>query len=250
MELHLGRCLSWPTLIWGLQQETADQLTPRAPSSPRCTHPLSSSSSSHSAFAHNHGFPKSPDQTRDSSSAAFVRSIKLARAPRTRRKCVEKTASAFSVPPPSRAGGRGALLSAPFFFSPPHLLRLSEPRTRTPNPGWTAGSYLFCRRHPCRGRWAPPRPLLRGSYRNPVRYNPPTKERTKERRGSPVIPHVPSARALLPPSASRGVFLRFASRLVCWLRSSLLFPVQPLSPLLSARVSLPPSSLRLSVAPN
>lgn len=111
-------------------------------------------------------------------------------------------------------------------------------------------SYLFCRRHQCRGRWAPPRPLLQGSYQNPVQYNPPTKkERNQALRSGknpPVfIPHMFSVYLSLPPAPSLGFFLSVALS-VClvfqgWLRFSLLFPVQPPSLLLSARVSLLPS---------
>ena len=42
--------------------------------------------------------------------------------------------------------------------------------------------YLFCRRHQCRGRWAPPRPLLRGSCRNPLQCNPATKDTNVKRK--------------------------------------------------------------------
>lgn len=107
-------------------------------------------------------------------------------------------------------------------------------------------SYLFCRRHQYRGRWAPPRPLLRGSFRNPLQSNPATKDTDvctkvlRSRKGSRrYSSHVPDS-LLIPPSPSTRSFLSEGLRVAAGF-ASLLFPVQPPSLLLSARVSLPPS---------
>lgn len=112
-------------------------------------------------------------------------------------------------------------------------------------------SYLFCRRHQCRGRWAPPRPLLRGSCRNPLQYNPATKDANVTKKKKKKVlrsgkssflysSHVPRP-SPHPSIRVEALLSRGGFQGGCWLRSSLLFPVQAPSLLLSARVSLPPS---------
>lgn len=121
-------------------QETADQLTPRAPSSPPriLTHTLLLLL----LFLPLCLRTQSPFSC---SNAGRILSCFCEEHPaRARSPNVEKTASAFSVPPPSRAGGE----RVSFLHLSLNLLRLSEPRTWTPDPDRDAsgpgGTVLTC----------------------------------------------------------------------------------------------------------